>query len=97
MRGIYNISQGNLTLNETAEKIRSFLPNCKISHTKSNDIRSYRLSSNKAIKSGFRFSTNIDTEIRNLLNLLKEKKIQSHPNNFSINWLKNKIKNNEKK
>ena len=97
MKGIYNISQGNLTLDQTAEKIKLFVPKCKIVHTKSNDIRSYRLSSDKAIKSGFRFTTNIDTEIKNLLNLLKEKKIQSQPNNFSINWLKNKINDNGKK
>jgi nucleoside-diphosphate-sugar epimerase len=97
MRGIYNISQGNLTLNQTADKIKLFMPMCKIVHTRSNDIRSYRLSSHKAIKSGFRFTTNINAEIKNLLNLLKEKKIISRLNNFSINWLKNKISDNEKK
>ena len=97
MRGTYNISQGNLTLDQTAEKIKLFMPKCNITHTKSNDIRSYRLSSDKAIKSGFRFTTSINTEIKNLLNFLKEKKIQSHPNNYSINWLKNKINNNEKR
>jgi nucleoside-diphosphate-sugar epimerase len=97
MKGIYNISQGNLTLDQTAEKIKLFMPRCKMAHTRSNDIRSYRLNSDKAINSGFRFTTNIDEEIKNLLNLLKEKKIISRLNNFSINWLKNKIKNNEKK
>ena len=95
--GIYNISQGNLTLNQTADKIASFVPNCKIIRTKSNDKRSYRLSSDKALKTGFKFETNIDVEIHNLLNLFSEKKIKSRPNNFSINWLKNKISNYEKR
>ncbi len=95
MRGTYNISQGNLTLDQTAEKIKLFMPKCKIVHTKSNDIRSYRLNSDRAIKSGFRFVTNINDEIQNLLKLLKDKKIESRPNNYSINWLKNKINNNE--
>jgi nucleoside-diphosphate-sugar epimerase len=95
LNGIYNISQGNLTLDQTANKIKLFSPNCKIKHTKSNDIRSYRLSSDKALNIGFKFKTNIDKEIKNLLNLFSEKKIISRPNNFSINWLKNKIKNNE--
>ena len=95
MRGAYNISQGNLTLDQTAEKIKLFMPKCKIAHTKSNDIRSYRLNSDRAIKSGFRFVTNINDEIQNLLKLLKDKKIESRPNNYSINWLKNKINNNE--
>lgn len=95
MRGTYNISQGNLTLDQTAEKIKLFMPKCKIAHTKSNDIRSYRLNSDRAIKSGFRFVTNINDEIQNLLKLLKDKKIKSRPNNYSINWLKNKINNNE--
>ena len=95
MRGIYNISQGNLTLDQTAEKIKVFMPKCKIVHTKSNDIRSYRLNSDRAIKSGFTFATNINDEIQNLLKLLKSKKIKSRPNNFSINWLKNKININE--
>jgi nucleoside-diphosphate-sugar epimerase len=95
MRGAYNISQGNLTLDQTAEKIKLFMPKCKIAHTKSNDIRSYRLNSDRAIKSGFRFVTNINDEIQNLLKLLKDKKIKSRPNNYSINWLKNKINNNE--
>ena len=95
MRGTYNISQGNLTLDQTAEKIKLFMPKCKIAHTKSNDIRSYRLNSDRAINSGFRFVTNINDEIQNLLKLLKDKKIKSRPNNYSINWLKNKINNNE--
>ena len=95
MRGTYNISQGNLTLDQTAEKIKLFMPKCKIAHTKSNDIRSYRLNSDRAIKSWFRFVTNINDEIQNLLKLLKDKKIKSRPNNYSINWLKNKINNNE--
>jgi len=95
MRGTYNISQDNLTLDQTAEKIKLFMPKCKIAHTKSNDIRSYRLNSDRAIKSGFRFVTNINDEIQNLLKLLKDKKIKSRPNNYSINWLKNKINNNE--
>jgi hypothetical protein len=95
MCGTYNISQGNLTLDQTAEKIKLFMPKCKIAHTKSNDIRSYRLNSDRAIKSGFRFVTNINDEIQNLLKLLKDKKIKSRPNNYSINWLKNKINNNE--
>ena len=97
MRGIYNISQGNLTVNQTADKIKLLIPECKIVHTKSDDIRSYRLSSDKAIKSGFKFTTAIDSEIKNLLRLMREKKIKSRPNNFSINWLKEKINNNEKK
>jgi nucleoside-diphosphate-sugar epimerase len=97
MKGIYNISQGNLTLDQTAEKIKLFMPKCKIVHTKSNDIRSYRLNSDRAIKSGFAFATNINDEIQNLLKLLKSKKIESRPNNFSINWLKNKININEKR
>jgi nucleoside-diphosphate-sugar epimerase len=95
MRGTYNISQGNLTLDQTAEKIKLFMPKCKIAHTKSNDIRSYRLNSDRAINSGFKFVTNINDEIQNLLKLLKEKKIKGRPNNYSINWLKNKINNNE--
>jgi len=95
MCGTYNISQGNLTLDQTAEKIKLFMPKCKIAHTKSNDIRSYRLNSDRAIKSGFRFVTNINDEIQNLLKLLKDKKIKSRPNNYSINWLKNRINNNE--
>jgi nucleoside-diphosphate-sugar epimerase len=97
MKGIYNISQGNLTLDQTAEKIKLFMPKCKIVHTKSDDIRSYRLNSDRAIKSGFTFATNINDEIQNLLILLKSKKIESRPNNFSINWLKNKININEKR
>jgi nucleoside-diphosphate-sugar epimerase len=97
MRGIYNISQGNLTLDQTAEKIKLLMPKCRIVHTKSNDIRSYRLNSDRAIKSGFRFKTNINVEIQNLLKLLKNRKIQSRENNFSINWLKNKISNYEKR
>lgn len=97
MKGIYNISQGNLTLDQTADKIKLFMPKCKITHTKSNDIRSYRLNSDRAIKSGFTFATNINDEMQNLLKLLKSKKVESRPNNFSINWLKNKININEKR
>ena len=47
---VYNASYGNLSALKTAEEIKKIFKKCKIKIMKSNDPRSYRLSSQKLKK-----------------------------------------------
>lgn len=85
--GIYNASSGNLTANKTASEIKKLIK-CKIDKKKSNDPRSYRLSSDKIKKTGFKFRWNLKKGIKEIIEKYKEKKIQNKKEYYSINWLK---------
>ena len=86
--GIYNASAGNLSAMDTAKEIKKIITNCKINIKKSNDPRSYRLSNNKIIKTGFKFNTSISQGINELINFYKKGKIRDSKNAYSINFIK---------
>lgn len=85
--GIYNASSGNLTANKTATEIKKLI-NCKIIKKKSNDPRSYRLSSEKIKKTGFKFNWDLKKGVLELIEKFNEKKILNKKEYYSINWLK---------
>lgn len=87
--GIYNASVGNLSARETANHILKIIPNCSIEFKKTNDPRSYRLSNEKIIDSGFKFKISLTDGIKNLINHYKRGKIKNTANSFSINFIKN--------
>ena len=89
--GVYNASAGNLTAMQTAKEIRKKIK-CEIITKKSNDPRSYRLSSNKIKKAGFKFNWKLDKGINELIQKFNEKKIMNKANCYSISWLR-KYKN----
>ena len=74
--GIYNASAGNLSANKTAQEIKNKIPNCKITIEKSNDPRSYRLSNEKIIKTGFKFKTSLSEGIDELIDFYNKGKIK---------------------
>lgn len=89
--GTYNASTGNLSAMDTAIAIKKIIPDCKINIKKSNDPRSYRLSNEKILKSGYKFKVNLNDGIKNFIDNFHKGKIKKTPNAFSINFI-NKIK-----
>ncbi len=85
--GVYNASAGNLTASQTAKEIKKMI-NCKIIYKKSNDPRSYRLSSSKIKKAGFVFEWNLKKGVNELIEKFNSNKISNKPECYSINWLK---------
>jgi len=86
-QGSYNASDGNLRVIDKAKIIQKLSKNCKIKITKSNDIRSYRLSSEKLIKTGFKFKHKLIPSLNEMFFMFKSGKIKDLPNFYSLKWL----------
>jgi len=89
--GIYNAGFENMSILEIAKIIKKEIP-CKISISKINDIRSYRLDSSKLVKTGFKPKFSVKDAILEIKSLYKMKKLKISKNNFSVKWLKYLIK-----
>jgi len=83
--GCYNAGFENTSIINLAKKIQKKL-NCKIIIKKSNDPRSYRLNSDKLIKTGFKQKYFIEDGINELIKNLKLKKVNK--NNFTVQKMK---------
>ena len=88
--GIYNASYGNLSTLKTAEEIKKIFKKCKIKIMKSNDPRSYRLSSQKLKNAGFKFKISLYEGINELKKYFEIGKIKNTNSAYSINWIKSK-------
>jgi nucleoside-diphosphate-sugar epimerase len=73
--GIYNAGFENLSIEAIAKRITSFIPS-KIVVTESNDPRSYRLNSNKLLKTGFKPHYGVDDGIREIITSFKAGKLK---------------------
>ena len=73
-----------------AKKIQKKIE-CKIKVKNSNDPRSYRLNSDKLIKSGFKPHFGINDAIKELTSRYKKNELIDNPKSYNINWLKKKI------
>ena len=83
--GCYNAGFENTSIINLAKKIQKKL-NCKIIIKKSNDPRSYRLNSDKLMKTGFKQKYFIEDGINELIKNLKLKKVNK--NNFTVQKMK---------
>ncbi len=86
-QGSYNASDGNLRVIDKAKIIQKMSKNCRIKITKSNDIRSYRLSSEKLVKTGFKFKYKLIPSLKEMFIMFKVGKIKDLPNFYSLKWL----------
>ena len=91
--GCYNAGFENLSILEIAKKIQK-RTGCKIKITKNtNDLRSYRQSSDKLLKTDFKPEFGVDYGIKELIKKFREKKFKESDKNFTVLWMK-KIKLN---
>ena len=88
--GVYNSGFENETILNIAKKIQKKV-DCKIKIKNSNDPRSYRLNSDKLLKTKFVPQYGIDHAIEELRALYNEKKLLNKKKYYNINWLKNKV------
>ncbi len=84
---IINAGFENLSILNLAKKIQK-KTKCKIRLKKSNDPRSYRLSSNKLEKLGFKRKYSIDYAISELQDFFKSKNFKDKIDNYNIKKLK---------
>ena len=84
--GAYNAGFENISILNIAKKIKK-LVNSKILITKSNDPRSYRQSSKKLLKTGFKPKYNVDYAIEEIIQKYSSKK-KIDENCFTVKWMK---------
>ena len=90
---IYNAGFENLSVEKIANIIKKKIKS-KLIYKKKIDRRSYRINSDKLLKSGFKPKKNINIAIEELISLYKKKKLRNYPNFFSVKWLKKRLYNN---
>ncbi len=87
--GIYNAGFENLSLLEIADKIKSIIGNdIEIIITKSNDIRSYRLNSDKLLSTGFQKKYNVDIAINDIITKFENNELKDSDEFYTVKWMK---------
>ena len=84
--GIFNAGFENLKILKIAEIIQK-KTSCKIKILKSNDPRSYRLSSEKLLKTGYRPKKNVEIAIDEIINAYKKGLIKNKLSNNNLKWM----------
>jgi nucleoside-diphosphate-sugar epimerase len=82
--GIYNAGFENISIKDIAKKVRKNVKNTKIVFFKSNDKRSYRLSSNKLLRKGFKPKKNVDIAIKEMIGFFNSKKFRENDKMFTV-------------
>ena len=86
--GIYNAGFENISILNLAKKINKIIPS-KINVLKKNyDPRSYRISSKKLLKIGFKPKYNVENAILDMKKKYENKIFKDNPKFHSIKWLK---------
>jgi len=84
--GIFNAGFENLKILKIAEIIQKKTL-CKIKILRSNDPRSYRLSSDKLLKTGYRPKKNVEIAIDEIINAYKKGLIKNKLSNNNLKWM----------
>ena len=85
--GIYNAGFENISILEIAELISEKIPS-EIIITESNDPRSYRLSSDKLLGTGFEQSCSVEEAIEEMIEKYSSGEIKDLPEGYTVNWMK---------
>ncbi len=85
--GIYNAGFENISILEIAELISKKIPS-EIIITESNDPRSYRLSSDKLLETGFEQSCSVEEAIEEMIEKFSSGEIKDLPESYTVNWMK---------
>ena len=85
--GIYNAAFECLTINKLAQNIQKKIQ-AKLVYFKSNDIRSYRLNSDKLTKVGFAPKYFIKDAINEIIDLHSKKLLKEEINNYNLKKMK---------
>lgn len=93
--GIYNAGFENISILDLGEKIKKII-DCEIEIQDINDPRSYRQSSEKLLRTGFKKKFSVEDAILQLKKLYEENKLIESDNCYTVKWMKEKILNAER-
>ena len=89
--GDYNAGFENLKIIEIANMIKNITKASLNITENSNDPRSYRLSSQKLVDSGFKPKRTVETAINELIDFYKNNLTEFNDRNYNVKWLKNNM------
>ena len=81
--GIYNAGFENISILDIANKVCNQIPS-EINVTESDDPRSYRLNSDKLLKTGFQPKWNVDNGIQEVINAYQESKFKDEDRYYNM-------------
>jgi nucleoside-diphosphate-sugar epimerase len=90
LTGVYNAGFENLTIREIAERVTRHVP-ARITVTPSADPRSYRLSSEKLLATGFRPRRTVDDAIQELVRLHSEGRLHDEDRFHNLRWMQRNV------
>ena len=93
LKGIFNAGFENLSILEIADKISNRLQS-EVIISESNDPRSYRLNSDKLIKTGFKPKKNVSIAIDEIITSYREGKIDDYEYFHNLKWMERKVLKN---
>jgi nucleoside-diphosphate-sugar epimerase len=87
LAGIYNAAFENLTVLEIAQQVAQHVP-ADIAMQSSNDLRSYRLCSDRLLATGFAPKKNVAMAVRELAGAYRDGRLRDQPQWHNVNWMK---------
>lgn len=90
IQGVYNAGFENISILNIAEMVSSHT-NAKIIIKPSNDPRSYRVSSEKLLATGFRPSKSVDDAIREISAAFKQGLIKDEDRYYNLKWMQQEV------
>lgn len=89
--GIYNAGFENISILDIANMV-SHKTNAEIEVKPSNDPRSYRINSDKLLKTGFKPIKNVENAIQEMIDLYRNGTLKDLEKNYNLKWMeKNKL------
>ena len=85
--GIFNAGFENISILDIAERVKALVP-VEIVVTESNDPRSYRLNSDKLLKTGFRQEHNVADAIHEVIDAFRSGILKDDENCYNIKTMK---------
>jgi len=85
--GCYNAGFENISILEIANQISNKIPS-EIAITESNDPRSYRLSSEKLTKTGFKQQYSVEDAIEEMILKYNNGEMKDSPESYTVGWMK---------
>lgn len=92
LTGIYNAGFENISILDIANIITSHV-SAEIKVTESNDPRSYRINSDKLLKTGFTPKWTVNDAVVELIKNYKNKKLINRPSDYNLLWMQSNVLN----
>ena len=84
--GIYNAGFENISIMDIAKLVTQHIP-CDIEVTPSQDLRSYRINSDKLLATGFRPKKTVDDAIREVIEKYRTGELQDEDRYYNLRWM----------